>query len=93
MVGDDAVAGVDVLAADHHAARQTGVVALDLELAEIVTLFASTRITLLAAPPQSEPGSQTGFDIAGSITVDFPEPFSVTGLVDDDVFDVGARAD
>ena len=39
---------------------------------EIVTLFASTRITLLAAPPHSEPGAQTGFDVAGSITVVLP---------------------
>ncbi len=47
---------------------------------EIVTLFASTRITLLAAPPHSDPPSHTGFELAGSITVPLPEPLSVTGL-------------
>ena len=47
----------------------------------IVTLFASTRITLLAVPPQSEPPAQTGLEVAGSITVPVPEPVSVTGLL------------
>lgn len=64
MVGDDPVARVDVLPADDHAAGQARVVTLEPRFV-IVTLSACTRTMLLAAPPQSEPGEQTWFEVAG----------------------------
>src|ERR1700759_526031 len=45
-----------------------------------VTSLASTSTMLLAAPPHSDPPSQTGFDVAGSIVGRLPAPCSVSGL-------------
>ena len=45
----------------------------------MVTSSASTRMSVLAAPPQSEPPEQLGLETAGRRTDSLPAPCKVSG--------------